>query len=169
MPALSWRHYVYITMLYMNAYECMPRICRISVLYLLEPWTQMKTYAPYTCQQILRRFFGVVRSLTMQARSCDGGLYWKMHGRCGCHWSRYGEYPRLIVMSGAYKASPSHISWLYWWNLCWLSRAILCNNHLITCICSIMHNIHGAFGFKYDQDMMHIHAIDCAYRTWDMP
>ena len=26
-----------------------------------------------------------------------------------------------------------------------------------------MHNIHGAFGFKYDQDMMHIHAIDCAY------
>jgi hypothetical protein len=26
-----------------------------------------------------------------------------------------------------------------------------------------MHNIHGAFGFKYDQDMMHIHAIDCTY------
>ena len=64
----------------------------------------MKTYAPHTCQQILRRLFGVVRSLTMQARGCGGGLYWKMHGRCGCPWSRYGEYPRLIVMSDAYKA-----------------------------------------------------------------
>ena len=100
--ASCWLHYVYITMLYMNA--CMPRICRISVLYLLETWTQMKTYAPHTCQQILRRLFGVVRSLTMQARGCGGGLYWKMHGRCGCPWSRYGEYPRLIVMSVAYKA-----------------------------------------------------------------
>ena len=133
-PALYWRHYVYITMLYMNA--CMPRICRISVLYILETWTQMKTYAPHTWQQILRRVFGAVRSLTMQARGCGGGLYWKMHGRCGCPWSRYGEYPRLIVMSDAYKAHRPYPPWLYWCNLCRLSREILCNNHSIICICS---------------------------------
>ena len=64
----------------------------------------MKAHAPHTCQQILRHIFGVVRSLTIQARGCGGGLYWKMHGRCGCLWSRYGEYPRLIVMSDECKA-----------------------------------------------------------------